>query len=740
MTRITSKLLLPCVLTILLAGGPVSAARPAPASGVDWPYWRGPDGDGVADATGLPDTWSVAGDNVAWTSPFGGRSAPVVFGDRLYLQNSVGEHAEMQERVVALNADTGAVLWEHRFNVTLSDVPPHRVGWASPTVDPATGNIYALGVDGRLLGLSPDGEPLWEHFLSEELGIISTHGGRTPSPIVCDDVVVVSGVMGGWGSLARGWHRFVAADTRTGAIAWVSSPGSAPYDTTYAPPLLATVDGRELLIDGAGDGSIVALQPTTGKQVWRYAMSKRGVNTGAIVVGDRVLVSHGEENLEDATMGLVAAVDVRARGEIEPGQEIWAHAGVLGGYSTGVSDGELFYVIDNAANLTALDVASGETLWTHSLGTIQRASPVLADGKLYTGTTNGDFYILRPSRAGVQVLDHEQLTHGNDIEEIIASVAVARGRIYLVSTEHVYAIGPREPVLNPERPVVMAPVAPAVPAGEVAAVAVYPQELVMAPGDEVSFEARLYDAEGRFLDAQPTAVSWTVAGGAGEIDAEGRFVAAPHGPRAGAVTAAVGGVEGAARLRVFPPLPWSFDFDGMESVPPFWVGALGKFRPETVEGNGVLVKTNDNPFLKRTKVFLGGSELHDYTVQVDLRSDLDRRRLADAGLIAQRYSLILFGTKQSLELQSWQPETERTIAVPFAARPDTWYRMKLRTTNLEDGSVRVQGKLWERDQPEPAEWAVDVVDRRGETRGSPGLYADAHALVTFDNLTVQPNP
>ena len=37
---------------------------------------------------------------------------------------------------MALDADTGKVVWEYKFNVFQSDVPPHRVGWASPAADP----------------------------------------------------------------------------------------------------------------------------------------------------------------------------------------------------------------------------------------------------------------------------------------------------------------------------------------------------------------------------------------------------------------------------------------------------------------------------------------------------------------------------------------------------------------------------------------------------------------------------
>ena len=50
-----------------------------------------------------------------------------------------GAGATEQERLMCFNADTGKLLWEHRYNIFTSDVPAHRIAWASPAVDPATG-------------------------------------------------------------------------------------------------------------------------------------------------------------------------------------------------------------------------------------------------------------------------------------------------------------------------------------------------------------------------------------------------------------------------------------------------------------------------------------------------------------------------------------------------------------------------------------------------------------------------
>ena len=72
-------------------------------------------------------------------------------------------------------------------------------------------------------------------------------------------------------------------------------------------------------------------------------------------------------------------------------------------------DDERLYTVDNSAIVGAFDLKTGAKLWEQSLGTLQKGSPVLADGKLYVGTENGKFYILRPSATGVEVLDEDLL-------------------------------------------------------------------------------------------------------------------------------------------------------------------------------------------------------------------------------------------------------------------------------------------------------------------------------------------
>jgi outer membrane protein assembly factor BamB len=736
------------------AGLMVAFLVPAAAllSASDWPEWRGGNRTGVSNATGLPSTWSLDGQNLAWKVPYGGRSAPVVFGDRLYLQNASGSGPTLQERVMAFNADTGKLLWEYKYNLFTSDVPPHRIAWASPAVDPATGNVFAFSGNGLLISLSPDGKLLWEKSLAEEFGMWTTHGGRVSSPVVDGNQLIVSGLTFLWGQHAGGAHRYVSLDKTNGQTIWMSSPEGRPTDTIYANPFIADVNGTRMFFSGGSDGAMHALKVATGEPVWNWRVSQRGLNTAALVLGPDVIVSHSEENMGTSEMGMLAAVPAASKGTLTDKDARWIVRGVQAGYASPVSDGERIYVLDNGGVLFAFDVKTGKQLWHQTLGTIAKASPVLADGKLYIGTENtgdagGKFFIIKPHADRAEILDQDWLGTPEKAEQIIASPIVARGRIYVTSMAGLYAIGPKGTPKPSMTNGIKAAQATA-NAGAPAALLVTPTELLIKPGQAVALNVRAFDANGNAV-AKPGAAAWTVEGLEGTMQG-GSFTPDPGiRSQAGVVKATIGGVTGSARIRVAADLPWTYDFeDGSQTPPAHWVNAAGKFAVRDLEGNKVLVKLAENPFAfaKRTRPFFGPTDLSNYTIEADVRSMERRRQMGDVGIVAQRYELVLFGNHQRLELQPWQPETERTVRADYPWKKDTWYVMKLEVQTLDGGKVRARGKVWPKAEAEPAGWTIERIDPIGNLKGSPGIYADAmNSAATggsemyYDNIKIYKN-
>jgi outer membrane protein assembly factor BamB len=711
----------------------------------DWPDWRGPDRNGLSREKGLPEKWSLSGENLAWKASYGGRSTPVILGDHLYLENTAGKGETEQERLLCFNADTGKLLWEYKFNLFQSDVPAHRVAWASPAADPETGNVYIFGVNNLLTALTRDGKKIWERSITEEFSPFTTHGGRTVSPMIDGNLVIVSTPTSTWGSMGNRAQRFIALDKRTGDIIWISTPGGRPYDTSFAPMSIATINGTRLLVTGGADGAALAMKAQTGEPVWNLVIAKRGLNTGLVFNGNTAVVSHSEENLDSNEMGMLVAFDATKKGKLGKDSIKWMIKGFLAGFSSPVMDGDRLYQADNAGTLVAFDVQTGRQLWKQPLGTVQKASSVFADGKIYVGTESGKFFILRPHADKCDVLSETEMPISDTglasqkiPEPIVAGAAVARGRVYFVSSDTLYAIGPKKTSAGAWKPVV-----PKTETGEGAPawVQVEPTELVLKPGQTVQLHARLYDAQGRFLREEKSA-TWSLDQLKGTV-ADGKFTVAPDKVgQAGLIKATVGGVTGEGRARVIPPLPWNETFDSYKvgTAPPQWVSAIaGKVQVAELDGQKVLEKLPNETLFKRIRVFMGPSDWSNYTVEADIRFNEKRRQMGDAGIVAQRYTLVAFGNSQRLEMNSWQPEVTRAAASDFAWKADTWYHLKLRVENTADGKTRIRGKAWPTGEAEPDKWPIDRIDPIPNKQGSPGLFADAQFGVYFDNFKVTPN-
>jgi outer membrane protein assembly factor BamB len=623
--------------------------------------------------------------------------------------------------------------------VYLSDVPQHRAGWASPAIDPDTGNIYALTVGAQLVALSSDGKTVWSRSMVDEYGAITTHGGRTVSPVIDGDKVVINVLNAGWGEQARTGNRYFAFDKRTGAPIWVSAPQTWHYDTNYSTPVVAEIGGVHMLIVGGTDGVVHALNAGTGAPLWGWHITKRALNNSVLVDGTTVYVAHSEENTTTSEMGMVAAVDGTVRGTVQPSHVKWTTLGFLGGFASPVMDDERLYHVDNGAVLGAFERASGRMLWHRNLGTIQKGSPVLADGKLYVGTENGKFFILRPRADGVDVLDEDLLGSPQNPEVIIASPIVSNGRVYVVSMDATYAIGPKTPggQKSPPSPSAAGNPSRSPSAAAPATVLVFPAEVTLAPGARQQFHARVYDANGELLGEQKA--NWSSEGLAGSIGPDGTY-AGGTAAEAGVIKAAVGAVTGAARVRVLPPFPWNFDFESYEGEAPprHWIHGTGRYSVRDLGGSKGLFRAADNSVARRVRTMIGATHASNYTIEADVRASERRRQMGDVGVIAQRYVLVLFGNSQRVELHPWQAADEMTVRAPFAWKPDTWYRLKLRVQTLPD-ATRVQAKAWPAGTPEPAAWTLEKLDPIGHREGSPGLYSDAGSDIMFDNISVYPN-
>ena len=405
----------------------------------------------------------------------------------------------------------------------------------------------------------------------------------------------------------------------------MSNPGGRPYDTAYAAPLIATINGLRLLIVGLGDGGIHAIKPQTGEKVWSFVAAKRAINTGVVVKGTSVIVSHGDENL-DTQRARHDRGDRRIADRRHQERPSGRSRATSSASRPRSSTARASTRSRTASTLNAFDVETGRELWKLPLGNVQKAPLVLADGKLYVGTESGKFFIVRPRADKAEVLSEVLLPISKNSaqqaegtpEPVLAGAAVSRGRVFFVSSDAVYAIGPKAAKavtgFAVDEPAEKGDGAPAW-------VQVTPTELVLKPGQTVKLHARLFDAKGRFLREEKA--TWSLQGLKGTVtdgnvrrrrgsDRTGRDSSRRRSAR----------VSGEARARVVHPLPWTETFESYAdgAVPPGWVNAVaGKYSVVTLDGQKVLQKAPDETIFQRVRMFMGPVDWSNYTVEADVR-------------------------------------------------------------------------------------------------------------------------
>ncbi len=706
------------------------------SSAGDWTSWRGPAQTGVSYETNLPSST----DQILWRSPIGARSTPAIHNGRVFIINLAGEGVMEQERVMALDLSNGQPVWEHRFGVFHTDIPNSRVGWANVAVDPETGNVYAHGVQGMFFCFDRDGKILWSRSLTEEFGRISGYGGRIHTPVVDEDRVIISFLNSSFGNQAKGGHRYLAMDKRTGETLWWSEPGGQPTDTTYAVPVVAVIDGQRLLIAGNADGSIYAMKARTGEKAWGFRLCKSGINASVVVDGYRVYASHGEENFDTTTLGRVVCIDGRGSGDITETNELWRHDGIEASYASPLIHGDRLYVMNNFGVLYCLSAEDGRKAWEQIIGRVGKGSPVWADGKIYVTVVNGTFAILEDAGDKARVLDTMSFESSNEASiELFGSPAIEDGKVVFFTTAEAICLGRTDAKSAEGRVPSMPAEAPADPSAKPAHVQVRPAEVLLKPGEKVRFHTVAYDAKGHELG--PIDAQWSCEASAGSIDRDGNYQAPSQGGGIATVSAKAGELTATARVRFVPQLPIAEDFESYQDgqVPSWWIGATkAKHEVETVDGSKVLKKLADarGPMFNRSKVFITPLLEPGCTIEADLMGAKNGRQRGDVGLINNRYRLEMFGRAKRMRIVSWVPGPRfETRLEPFTWEADRWYRVKFRV-DVEDGKGLVRAKVWPRDEAEPGQWMLEGVDPQPNLEGSAGLYAYSAAPLYYDNIRI----
>lgn len=393
----------------------------------EWSEFRGPTGQGHA-AGKLPTEWASE-KNITWRTeiPGTGWSSPVIVADRVYLTTAVptseDEKPDQSLRALCVDAHSGEIIWNVEVFREDGDKAPRihpKNSHASPTPIVEAGKVYVhFGHLGTACLNTKDGSIVWA---VQELAYKPTHGNGG-SPVIVDDKLIFS---------IDGVDRqeVVALDKSTGKIAWETERGTKegvkPF--SFCTSLVIEVDGQRQLIS-PGSGVVMALDPTTGNEIWRVDYGKGySVVPRPVYANGLLYICTGYDR---STM---IAIRPEGTGDLtESNVEFTVDKGVPYNPSLVAVDDAVYMVSDNGV-LSCLDGETGDLRWKERIGGNFSASPIYANGLVYLLDEAGLTTVFKPGEQFEEVAK-------NDLEErSLASFGIDGNAILLRTEKALYRI------------------------------------------------------------------------------------------------------------------------------------------------------------------------------------------------------------------------------------------------------------------------------------------------------------
>jgi outer membrane protein assembly factor BamB len=407
-------------LGCVLAAGLVSAQ--------EWTRFRGPNGTGLSDAPGIPATWTAADYRFKAKLPAGGHSSPVVWNDLIFLTGA-DDTGDAKRLVFAVSAHDGRVVWTKSFDSKKHT--RHKLNsFASGTAAVDEARVYVTWTtpdEYTIKAFAHDGREVWSRNLGP---FVSQHSGGF-SPVVFEDLVVIVNDQ----DLEGGGNSFVTALNRaTGETVWKLDRTSdvVAYST---PCEHRSADGAIELIFNSKAHGITGVNPYTGKVNWSVTglFDKRSVSSSVIAAGDLLIGSCGS----GGGGNYLVAVHPGTASKPDSGSLAYKITRQMPYVPTPIAKDDLLFLWADNGIVSCVEAKSGEILWQNRIGGTYYGSPICVQNRLYAVDTTGTVVVLAAEREFAEL-------GRNPLEELCHSTpAVANGRLYLRTYEHLIALGPK---------------------------------------------------------------------------------------------------------------------------------------------------------------------------------------------------------------------------------------------------------------------------------------------------------
>ncbi|MCC6821311.1 MAG: PQQ-binding-like beta-propeller repeat protein [Verrucomicrobia subdivision 3 bacterium] len=401
----------------------VLAALAAPAA--NWPQWRGPKGDGISPETDVPVKWSSR-ENVAWRTPVPGEghSSPVVWQDSVFLTTAL---SNSQERLLLrFEARTGKILWQ-RPVVTAAVEAMHRENSPASSTPVTDGElVFTSFQSGKRVDLQAfdfAGQKVWS---VQPLEFNGEHG-YSYTPLLYRDLLILD-------CRQEGEAALLALDKRTGKVRWRVEP--AKHRISHITPLLINAGGRSQLIVSGSDETR-SVNPDTG-ETWWWCRGPSDVAVAGLSYGDGLVFATAGYPIRTRM-----AVRVDGSGDVTDTHVAWKSKRQATYVPSAVYHAGHFYSVLDDGMLCCFNAKTGDTVWEQRLEGRFRSSLVLAAGNVYATNDKGVTTVFRATHQGFASVSVNNLG-----EFCYTTPAIAEGRIYLRTGNHLYCIAKDAPAIR----------------------------------------------------------------------------------------------------------------------------------------------------------------------------------------------------------------------------------------------------------------------------------------------------
>lgn len=401
------------------------------AQNSDWTHFRGSRLNAIAAGESIPLKWDAS--TTKWKTEIHGRghSSPVVFGGQIWVTTATLDGKELY--AVCIDFQTGKIIHDIKVFTSEQEIGKHGINtYASPSPCIEKGFVYVhFGSLGTACLRTTDGSVVWKRT---DLKCNHVQGPGS-SPVLYKNLLILHFE----GTDVR---YIVALDKTTGKEVWRTDRPEDPYKPlpaigkkAYITPLIINIKGRDMLISN-GSAVCCAYDPMNGKEIWRVVRGAE--STVPMPFSENGIVYFYTGSMEDPapTYTEMLAISPEGRGDITNSGVIWkrrddiTHTQML----TPVIKDSLIYTVNTKNLLMCLDASNGKEIWSERQRSDHNASPVYVNGNVWFFSVKGEVLAVKAGRT------HETVARNQMDSGIWATPAFIRNSVILRTEKYICRI------------------------------------------------------------------------------------------------------------------------------------------------------------------------------------------------------------------------------------------------------------------------------------------------------------